>query len=199
MQAVAGSTADVNGLLALTAESMDTWCEAASDFAYAQETTAGLFQNSYIGPTSGYGGQGAGAGANGASKQQQQALPYSVTGYNDQGSWTGEYGNMGAGFLPSVFDYQGNDPWHGISFANEGFVPEPTLAMIGDRPGGEYVVGAARFEDFAAKAQGGITININSPVSGAGDAGAFDAILEKRNAELVEQITSKIAQARRGL
>ena len=106
---------------------------------------------------------------------------------------------MGAGFLPSVFDYQGNDPWHGISFANEGFVPEPTLAMIGDRPGGEYVVGAARFEDFAAKAQGGITININSPVSGAGDAGAFDAILEKRNAELVEQITSKIAQARRGL
>lgn len=37
------------------------------------------------------------------------------------------------------------------SFANEGYVRSPTLAVIGDRPGGEYVVGAARFEAAAAK------------------------------------------------
>jgi TP901 family phage tail tape measure protein len=159
-----GSTArsayDTSTALSYTAESMNNWCEAASDFAYWQETTPGLFYESYIGPTSGYGGSQSGR---------------SVV-------------NLGAG--GSYGDWA-------PSFANEGYIASPMLAKIGDRPGGEYVVGASRFENAVSKMGQGVSITIHSPITiqGGGDASAFEAVLERRNQELVEQIT----QAVRGL
>jgi len=129
---------------------------ALSDFADWQETTAGLFYPSYIGPTSGYPGSPGGGS-------------------------------------PYITDWGGWSP----SFADEGYVASPTLAKIGDRPGGEYVVGASRFENAVSKmGSGEISITINSPLTvQGGDASAFEAILERRNRELVEQITEQIAVA----
>lgn len=48
-----GTDAVINSLVKLTAEN-GKFCEAMSDFGLAQENTIGLFQQSYIGPTSGY-------------------------------------------------------------------------------------------------------------------------------------------------
>lgn len=81
-----------------------------------------------------------------------------------------------------------------LSFANEGYVASPTLAVVGDRPGGEYVVGAARFEAAAAKA-GGQTININySPViNGAGlSKDEIADVLAKNNKNLLREVADQI-------
>ena len=83
-------------------------------------------------------------------------------------------------------------PW--MSFANEGYVASPTLAVVGDRPGGEYVVGAARFEAAAAKA-GGQTITI-APVyhiNGTGlSADEVTGLIEKNNKALLKEVASQI-------
>jgi TP901 family phage tail tape measure protein len=172
----ARSSYDTSEALSHTAESMDNWCEAASDFAYWQETTSGLFQQSYIGPTVNYGGNGGGGGG------------------GDYGGWTPDMytGQPGTGYL----DYIGYT-LPPIFMASEAYVASPTLAVVGDRPGGEYVIGAARFEDAVSKMGGGVNITINSPITiqGDGNAAEFEAMLEKRNQDLVEQI----AQAVRGL
>jgi TP901 family phage tail tape measure protein len=159
MGAVAQSTGYANDLLKYTAESMDTWCDAASDFAYQQETTAGMFKQSYIGPTEYYPGN-------------------SQASQSNTGMYNPSYQ------LPPVF------------MASEAYVASPTLAVVGDRPGGEYVVGAARFENAVGKMGGSpITINCTVTVQGDGDLAAFEAALVKRNKELVAEITA----AARGL
>lgn len=83
-------------------------------------------------------------------------------------------------------------PW--MSFANEGYVASPTLAVVGDRPGGEYVVGAARFEAAAAKA-GGQTITI-APVYHINGAGLSEdeiaSLLEKNNKALLREVADQI-------
>lgn len=81
-----------------------------------------------------------------------------------------------------------------MSFANEGYVKSPTLAVIGDRPGGEYVVGADRFEAAAAKA-GGQTITV-SPVyhiNGTGlSADEVARLMEKNNKTLLREVADQI-------
>jgi hypothetical protein len=82
------------------------------------------------------------------------------------------------------------------SFASEGYVASPTLAIVGDRPGGEYVVGAARFEAAAAKINsGGQTIVINhSPVingSGLSKEEIAD-VLAKNNKNLLKEVADQI-------
>jgi hypothetical protein len=52
-QLTLGTDAVINSLVKLTAEN-GKFCEAISDFGLAQENTLGIFQQSYIGPTSGY-------------------------------------------------------------------------------------------------------------------------------------------------
>ena len=77
-----------------------------------------------------------------------------------------------------------------FSFANEGYVPSPTLAVIGDRPGGEYVVGAARFENAMGKAGQGVTINVTQNINGSGlSAAELEYVLERNNKALVAEIT----------
>lgn len=74
------------------------------------------------------------------------------------------------------------------AFASEAFVPSPTFALVGDRPGGEYVVGADRFERVAAKiGSGQISIVQTNYISG--DTAQIEAIVDRKNGELVEQIT----------
>jgi len=86
----------------------------------------------------------------------------------------------------------GDDNW--LSFANEGYVRSPTLAVIGDRPGGEYVVGAARFEAAAAQMRSGggapqITINYSPVINGAGlSQDELSRVLEEHDEKLVNKI-----------
>lgn len=57
MGSVATDQAQVSQALDKTAESMNTWCEAASEFAYWQETAGasqGMFNKSFIGSTEAY-------------------------------------------------------------------------------------------------------------------------------------------------
>ncbi len=155
------SLAASNNLLQYTAEGVSDSmydCECAiSDFAKAQESTAGLFYASYIGPTSGYSGVAGGGAATSSTYT-----------------------------LPAIFS----------SFANEGYVASPTLAVVGDRPGGEYVVGAARFENAVGKMGGGITVNYSPTINGSGlSASELADVLEKNNKALVAEITN----AARGL
>jgi len=155
LAASSASLAASNNLLQYTAEGVSDSmydCECAiSDFAKAQESTPGLFYQSYIGPTSGYSGVAGGGAAT------------SMSSYS----------------LPPVF-----------SFANEGYVPSPTLAVIGDRPGGEYVVGAARFENAMGKMGQGVTINVTQNINGSGlSAAELEYVLERNNKALVAEIT----------
>ncbi|MCK9570702.1 phage tail tape measure protein [Candidatus Pacearchaeota archaeon] len=151
------SLAASNNLLQYTAEGVSDSmydCECAiSDFAKAQESTAGLFYASYIGPTSGYSGVAGGGAATSSTYT-----------------------------LPAIFS----------SFANEGYVASPTLAIVGDRPGGEYVVGAARFENAVGKmGSGGITVNVTQNINGSGlSASELSDVLEKNNKALVAEITN---------
>lgn len=81
-------------------------------------------------------------------------------------------------------------------FANEGYVSRPTLAVIGDRPGGEYVVGANRFEAAASRmgAGQGVTINVTQNINGSGlSAAELERVLAKNNKELIFRAKSEIA------
>jgi hypothetical protein len=81
-----------------------------------------------------------------------------------------------------------------LSFANEGYVASPTLAVIGDRPGGEYVVGADRFE-AAAKASSGknVVVNITQNINGSGLSEAeLTRILEKNNKSVIREVADQI-------
>jgi len=159
------SAYDTSEALSHTAESMDNWCEAASDFAYWQESNSDLlFQKSYIGPTASY-----------SSSQTSASSSYQ---------------------LPAVFgtDQQFYDAfgWY-PSFADEGYVASPTLAMVGDRPGGEYVVGAARFENAVAKMGNGQTINVDYHpiIQGSGlSADELAAVIERDRKSLIAEIAA---------
>lgn len=167
------SAYDTSEALSLTAESMDDWCEAASDFAYWQETTEGLFYDSYIGPTQYYPGA--------------------------QSSYSPSYSSPSSYSLPAIFGSSSSfsDAFGWVpAFASEGYVSSPMLAKIGDRPGGEYVVGAARFENAVAKmGSGGIVINYSPTINGAGlSADEISTLLEKHE----EALITKISEASEG-
>lgn len=106
---------------------------------------------------------------------------------------TGIYSSGGGGgssySLPPVF------------MANEAYVKSPTLAVVGDRPGGEYVVGASRFENAVGKMGGSPSITINSPITiqGNGDAASLDAVLAARNREIIDEVTEKVVASMHGL
>ncbi|MCK9569625.1 phage tail tape measure protein [Candidatus Pacearchaeota archaeon] len=92
------------------------------------------------------------------------------------------YGNYGHWYDP-------------IGFANEGYIASPTLAIVGDRPGGEYVVGAARFEAAASRInnKSDIVINYSPMINGSNlSADELSRILEEHD----EKLIAKIAEAK---
>lgn len=105
---------------------------------------------------------------------------YLQMGYGSAGGAGGDSGNTWGDWMPS--------------FANEGYVASPTLAVIGDRPGGEYVVGAARFEAAAAQMRSGggappITINYSPVINGSGlSQDELSRVLEDHDEKLVNKI-----------
>jgi len=79
------------------------------------------------------------------------------------------------------------------SFQDEGFVPRPTLAVVGDRPGGEYVLSAERVQRMAGEGGGrggSVTLNapliVNAPIYGVSD-------LDQRFAEHTREIEQLVA------
>jgi len=104
---------------------------------------------------------------------------YLQMGYGSAGGAGGDSGNTWGDWMPS--------------FANEGYVRSPTLAVIGDRPGGEYVVGAARFEAAASKIRSGgapqITIHYNPVINGSGlSSDELSRVLEDHDEKLINKI-----------
>jgi TP901 family phage tail tape measure protein len=104
---------------------------------------------------------------------------YLQMGYGSAGGAGGDSGNTWGDWMPS--------------FANEGYVRSPTLAVIGDRPGGEYVVGAARFEAAASKIRSGgapqITIHYNPMINGSGlSSDELSRVLEDHDEKLINKI-----------
>jgi hypothetical protein len=183
-QQVSNSAYDTSEALKYTAESMDNWCEAASDFAKWQETTAGLFYQSYIGPTAYYPGRSSSSGVSGSS-----GVYYNLVGT----AW-------GSQALASA-----NPTWQlpAIFRARGGIVDRPELAVIGEA-GTEMVLPPAVTKAVLdAVGQGGgqqgISLTINSPITIQGSANEADmeSILARRNKELVDQITEKIASSYR--
>lgn len=88
------------------------------------------------------------------------------------------YGNYGHWYDP-------------IGFANEGYIASPTLAIVGDRPGGEYVVGAARFEAAASRInnKSDIVINYSPMINGSNlSADELSRILEEHDEKLIAKI-----------
>ena len=111
------------------------------------------------------------------------------------------YLQMGYGSASGAGGYGGNTwgDWM-PSFANEGFVRSPTLAVIGDRPGGEYVVGAARFEAAVSKIRSGgapqITIHYNPVINGSGlSSDELSRVLEDHDEKLIDQIVEQSKKA----
>lgn len=95
-----------------------------------------------------------------------------------------DWGKYGSYYLP-------------FSFANEGYVASPTLAVVGDRPGGEYVVGAARFEAAASKMGNGggqaITMAPVYHINGTGlSVDEIASLLEKNNRALLQEVADQI-------
>lgn len=79
------------------------------------------------------------------------------------------------------------------SFQNEAFVPRPTLAVVGDRPGGEYVLSAERVERMG-RGGGGIQITYAPTINGAGlSAGELEYILDRQREKLIDEVGQEAA------
>jgi hypothetical protein len=83
------------------------------------------------------------------------------------GSYGGGSGSPG---LPSSPWDTGAGAWDyftDLSFADEGYVSGPTLAMVGDAPGGEYILHGDTVRRMAEKkGEGGNIVNVNVTVNG---------------------------------
>jgi hypothetical protein len=77
-------------------------------------------------------------------------------------------------------------------FQHEGFIPRPTLAVVGDRPGGEYVLSAERVREMAGRGgSGGGSVTIHAPFNNyAPIYGVND--LEERFSEHIQEIQQRL-------
>jgi hypothetical protein len=79
------------------------------------------------------------------------------------------------------------------SFQNEAFVPRPTLAVVGDRPGGEYVLSAERVERMG-RGGGGIQITYAPTINGSGlSTGELEYILDQQREKLIDDAAQEAA------
>jgi len=81
-------------------------------------------------------------------------------------------------------------------FQHEGFVPRPTLAVVGDRPGGEYVLSAERVQRMAGGGGGGSVtlnapLNVYAPIYGVSDLEQLFDEHTKEVQQLVAQTQSR--------
>ncbi len=109
-----------------------------------------------------------------------------------------EIGSSSPYRAPGVAPMSAQDTWYNWlpSYgAGDVFVPEPTLAIVGDRPGGEWIGGLDQAQARFGGA-GQITISptyqFNAPIYGVDD---LQAVLEENNRRLVQQV----AEASKGL
>lgn len=105
---------------------------------------------------------------------------------------TSGWAGPGKGAISSPSNYQLPPIFQ--SFANEGYIASPTLAIVGDRPGGEYVVGAARFEAAIERFGGGSgQVVINAPVTIQGNVygiADMDAYMDERDRRLEAKLSN---------
>jgi len=127
---------------------------AAIDAAASQPVTKLVYvQEVSVGSSGGYGG-----------------------GYNP---YSGAYSGYTGAFTPSTGGMSGGEYWLPTFASGDVYVPRPTLAVVGDRPGGEWIGGIdqaiARFGSTTTS-QPQIRIdaplNINAPVYGVDDLSA---------------------------
>jgi len=147
---------------------------AAIDAAASQPVTKLVYvQEVSVGSSGGYGG-----------------------GYNP---YSGAYSGYTGAFTPSTGGMSGGEYWLPTFASGDVYVPRPTLAVVGDRPGGEWIGGIdqaiARFGSTTTS-QPQIRIdaplNINAPVYGVDD---LSAVLAAHK----EGIMSAIYSALQGL
>jgi TP901 family phage tail tape measure protein len=141
-----------------------------------------------------YGSVGGGGGSNsgvshGAGGQYGADVSSTDIWAEGSGGQGGVYGSPGGyGGNPTSFDM-----WNGPSFAaGDVFVPTPTLAMVGDQPGGEWIGSIAQAQArFGGQGGQGITVsaplNIYAPVYGVDDLGAILAAHADGIMKAVEQ------------
>lgn len=105
----------------------------------------------------------------------------------------GGSGSSSSAYTPNRY-YGNYGHWYDpIGFANEGYIASPTLAIVGDRPGGEYVVGAARFEAAASRInnKSDIVINYSPVINGSNlSSDELSRILEEHDEKLIAKIAA---------
>ncbi len=118
-------------------------------------------------------------------------------GYSDYyDPYTGSYGGYTGDFTAETGGYSGGTYWLPTYGVGDVFVPEPTLAIVGDRPGGEWIGGidqaVARFGGKAAAGQN-VVVNYSPVINGASlSADELSQLLEEHDEKLMGKIAEKL-------
>lgn len=108
------------------------------------------------------------------------------------GDWGG--GSTFYPFTPEGGGYQGGIYWLPTFGAGDVFVPQPTLAIVGDRPGGEWIGGLdqaqARFG--GAGKVGNITVHYSPTIYSNMGREELEDLLEEHDEKLMEMIGEKM-------
>ncbi len=172
-----------------------------SDWFSARQSRYGSTFDDWI--SGGAAGVGQGSDPAWFTAALQQALASGGTIGSMNSGWNNPY-TRGQNIVNQVESTGGSYGEWVPSLATEAFVPSSTLAVVGDKPGGEYVVGAARFDSVVEKlgqfGGGAPNITINSPVTVHGSVSGDDfyAVLDERDRKLKADITEQIAVGRAG-
>ncbi|MCK9569475.1 phage tail tape measure protein [Candidatus Pacearchaeota archaeon] len=80
--------------------------------------------------------------------------------------YSGDYSGYTGAYSPGTGGYSGGEYWLPAFGAGDVFVPEPTLAIVGDRPGGEWIGGIDQaMARFGGNAGSQVVVNINQTVN----------------------------------
>lgn len=99
---------------------------------------------------------------------------------------SGGGGGGGSDNVQDLFDDILSATWNIPSFAEGSYVSAPTLAVVGDRPGGEIVAGLDQLRGMFQP--GSVTIDARVTVQGSITGVDFDTVLEARNEEILRQV-----------
>jgi len=114
-------------------------------------------------------------------------------GYNP---YSGVYSGYTGSFTPETGGMEGGIYWLPTFASGDVFVPEPTLAIVGDRPGGEWIGGidqaVARFGGKPSVNQS-ITVNYSPVINGSDlSAAELSELLEEHDEKLMNKIGEKL-------
>jgi len=114
-------------------------------------------------------------------------------GYNP---YSGAYADYTGDFTPETGGMQGGEYWLPTFGTGDVFVPEPTLAIVGDRPGGEWIGGIDQaVVRFGGGSKAGANIVVNySPVINAAAMSQEElaALLDEHDTKLIEKIGAEL-------